>query len=663
MILCYLEYYLGLTLLVLQIWDIGCVDLAYIIIAPSEVTAQAGLCVHIPCQFTVRNPLTVNTSANGFWYRPYSAQELVAWNKDSPRRRMFFTGEVSNRDCSLFINDVQTNDNNTYQFRLEDVIKYNYYNIRPRLKVTGLTDKPEISVGKLVAGKEATVTCKSPGTCAGSAPAITWSGKDGSSLNYFNSYPNDTSSYFSNITFTPSKEDNNLPLVCNVIFLQNTATTEQSINLNVEYPPDVIITIRDPVPKYSPPRTGPPGSPAGATSEDFTFPVVEGDTKMINCTVDSNPIAKITWFVGDDVKEGPTDGPTLIYWLDNISLSDAGKYLCLGKNDHGTSNRTIYIIVHYPPRTPNIICPTTKDCTIDDQHMIYIKEESTFSLLCTAESLPEASLSWKTSGPSNNQTEVNGHLTLYYLSISDEGKFTCIASNNYGKSMSSVNIKVTYKPKTVTGKNSSCWEHESHIECVCVIQSFPTADIEWNIDGKLYSSNHSDKELYIFTMTINAVTNSTLTLKSSRTDIKSIQCMSSNKHGRLDQLLLEYTKSGYNIEIISAISCIVVIVVLFIGGFLAMHHFRKKRLAQKPEDKKEINGDNCSVVHTNSEEDIYGNQQTEIGTNSVCTVQDSSDASLYMNLEDVQYATIHFSKLKPKIASENIEVEYAEIKK
>ncbi|XP_056398989.1 sialic acid-binding Ig-like lectin 10 [Hyla sarda] len=642
MVLLNLKYCTVLIFLVIQIWDNGCEANGYIIHVPKEVTAQVGLCVHVPCQFTVPSDVTISRNPWGFWYRPWSAKELVASNYDWPKKRMFFTGDVSKKDCSLFINDVQKSDGNTYQFRLEDSERYNYHNILPRLTVTDLTDKPEISVRKLIAGEKATITCRSPGVCAGSAPVITWNRRDGKPLAFNNTYPNRTKIYYSNFTFTPSKGDNGSPLECRVSFLHNMAETQQTINLIVEYPPGATITTE-----------------VGAT--DNPLIVKEGDRKTINCMVDSNPIAEITWFVGYKVIKGPTKEHTLIYNLNNIGPRDAGKYLCFGNNDHGNSTRAMDIIVHYAPRTPNIMCSTTKDCTLNTQHVIHVMENSTFSLLCTAESLPEASLSWKTPGSGNNQSRVNGHLTVFYVSLSDEGRFTCAASNVYGKSTSSVNIKVTYKPRTVTGKNSSCWTQGGGIVCTCIIQSFPSPNIEWNIDEKSYPSNHIDKELNIFTITLNGLTNSTLRVTSSR-NIRTIRCMTSNEHGKLHLLL--YTHSDFT-TIIVATSCVVVIVVLLlIGGFLVRHCFRRKKLSDKAEDKKEISPDDSSVIYSNSDVHLYGNQTTETGDNSVYSVQDNMDASVYMNVEDMNYATINFSKLKPHHeAPEDIEIEYAEIKK
>ncbi|KAM3923153.1 sialic acid-binding Ig-like lectin 16 [Leptodactylus fuscus] len=689
--------------------DIGCEHEDYRVHVSTDNTAQHGLCVHIPCRFTVPSDRPVTSSAKGFWYRPQSFVELVASNSDNPRRRMFFTGDVSKRDCSLFINDVQTGDRDYYQFRLqdyEDSHLYSYYNNRPYLRVTGLTDKPEISVGKMVAGKEATITCKSPGVCAGTAPVIKWDGRSGKIHDFNNKYQNFTSVYFSNITFTPSKKDHGLPLVCRVSFLGNTATTNQRINLNVEYPPDMTITVGGSLSGFSPAQPGPPGHagvfcPDSAThsqgillnlamdsmdttiesmvrhillinhfpssavivgSTDYTFIFKEGEDKMMNCVVDSNPYSQITWFVGDEMKKGPSHGGSLVYRLNKLSLGDAGTYLCMGSNDHGTSNKTIEVIVHYPPRTPNIICQMAKDCAIDTfQRVIYVLENTTFSLLCTAESLPEASLSWVKFVWSATQIGVKGRLTFTNVSLRDEGQFKCIASNEWGQSGALVNIKVTYKPRTVTGRNSTCLEHEGLLECTCIIQSFPMANIEWNINEKIYPSSHQDKELSVTTKTLKAMTTSTLTCNPSQMNIRTIRCISSNEYGQLELLLFE---NRLKIEIIVAISCAVVVVLLLAGGFLALYYFRKKKLSNKPEDKKEIKAEDSSVIYSNSDVHRYGNQTTEVRTNSIYSVQeeDYEDFS-YINIEDVQYASVKFSNIKPKIVPEDIEIEYAEIKK
>ncbi|XP_073511869.1 sialic acid-binding Ig-like lectin 13 isoform X1 [Phyllobates terribilis] len=545
MLLFSLEYCWVLTFLVLQKLDIGgcrCVeDKDYIVHAPPIVTAQVGLCVHIPCRFTVASNIKVEPFNKGLWKKEKPKEEVVA-SSDDPSRQMFFTGKITDKNCSFLINDVQKSDENSYYFRFEGSKLWSYKCTKPKLTVTDLTDKPEISVGTLVAGKEATATCRSPGVCAGKAPDFIWTGQAGNTSNYNNSYPNRTRIYFSNFKFTPSRNDNGKPLVCRVAFLSNTAVTEQTMKLNVEYLPDVIITTKGGV-------------------RDNTFIVKEGDSAQINCTVDSNPIAEITWKVENEEKEA-IKGQWLIYNLANISLSDAGKYLCTGKNHLGSTNKTIDIIVHYAPRTPNINCVTTEDCSISEEHMVYVMEDSALALACITKSLPEASLSWILPDPNNTKyITVQGHLSFNKVALSDEGQLTCVASNIYGMSNSSIIIKVTPQPRNNT----------------------------W---------------------------------------------------------------------IITAVSCAVVIVVLFIGGVLIVYFFRKKKLSKKSEDKKEMNADDSSVIYANSEVHICGNPTKETGTNSVYSEPEDNNSFGYMNVEDIHYATIDFSKLKPKNAPKYIDNEY-----
>ncbi|XP_073426712.1 sialic acid-binding Ig-like lectin 13 isoform X1 [Dendrobates tinctorius] len=426
------EYCWVLTFLVLQMWNIGCKVQGYSMNAPS-VTAQDGLCAYISCTFTKPSDVSIDKC---LWYRinPGAAKEIVASTKNNPSSRIFFTGDVNKGDCSLIINDVEKNDEANYQFRLEAVKpKDNFnYGTTPKVTVTDLKEKPEISVGTLVAGKEATVTCRSPGVCAGTAPGFTWTGQYGESLNYNNSYSNLTSIYFSNFTFTPARIDNGKSLECKVAFLSNTAVTQQTIKLNVEYPPDVIITFK------------------GGLG-DNTFIVKEGDSAQINCTVDSNPIAEITWFMGNDKKEA-MNRQWIIYNLTNVTLNDAGKYSCTGKNNLGSSEKNIDITVYYAPRTPNINCATTQDCSIGEEHMVYIMEDTTSTLVCTAKSLPEASLSWIVSGSNNTKYfAAHGLLTFDKIALSNAGQLTCVARNIYGISNSSIIIKVTTQPRSDSG--------------------------------------------------------------------------------------------------------------------------------------------------------------------------------------------------------------------
>ncbi|OCT56251.1 hypothetical protein XELAEV_18000400mg, partial [Xenopus laevis] len=151
--------------------------------APAEVTVQRGLCVLIPCSFTVGPDFTLTKDAIGIWYKGYTNGPVAASTNssqfpDTTNGRFIFTGNVSAGDCSFSISDAQPGDAAKYLFRLEDrgPLKYNYLDIQPSVSVTDLKE-PEISpTGDLIAGKEATVTCSAPTNCPGLSPNFTWEG-------------------------------------------------------------------------------------------------------------------------------------------------------------------------------------------------------------------------------------------------------------------------------------------------------------------------------------------------------------------------------------------------------------------------------------------------------------------------------------------------------
>ncbi|OCT56250.1 hypothetical protein XELAEV_18000399mg [Xenopus laevis] len=115
--------------------------------APAEVTVQRGLCVLIPCNFTVHRNYTLTKDAIGIWYKGYKghSSDAVAASTDSTRfpdttnGRFIFTGNVSAGDCSFSISDAQSGDAAKYRFRLEDrsPLKFNFLHIQPSVSVTG----------------------------------------------------------------------------------------------------------------------------------------------------------------------------------------------------------------------------------------------------------------------------------------------------------------------------------------------------------------------------------------------------------------------------------------------------------------------------------------------------------------------------------------------
>eukprot|EP00079_Xenopus_tropicalis_P037482 XP_017951253.1 PREDICTED: myeloid cell surface antigen CD33-like [Xenopus tropicalis] len=237
----YWKYHIVLSILSVQWKGMNCQESVpgFKIEAPAGVRVQRGLCVHIPCSFTVGPGFTLTRDAIGIWYKGYNGFQsgIIAASTDSSQfpdttnGRFIFTGKVSAGDCSFSISDAQPGDADRYQFRLEGPLKYNYVGTQPSVSVT----EPDISPTEdLIAGEEVTLTCTAPTNCPGLSPTFTWEGSVNTerTQNHTLQHQDGNFSYWSNITFTPSPRHHNSPLTCTFTYKHGSA--KANITLNVE---------------------------------------------------------------------------------------------------------------------------------------------------------------------------------------------------------------------------------------------------------------------------------------------------------------------------------------------------------------------------------------------------------------------------------------------
>uniref|UniRef100_A0A6I8Q7E1 Ig-like domain-containing protein n=1 Tax=Xenopus tropicalis TaxID=8364 RepID=A0A6I8Q7E1_XENTR len=208
--------------------------------APAEVRVQRGLCVRIPCNFTVGPSYTLTRDAIGIWYTCVSGR--VAASTDSSRfpdttnGRFIFTGKVSAGDCSFSISDAQPGDTDQYEFRLEDrdPLRFSYVGIQPSVSVINLKIPDIYPTKTLMADEEMTLTCTVLANCPGLSPTFTWEGSVNTERTQAHQLQHQDGklSYRSNITFTPSPRDHNTSLTC--IVTNKHGSANASITLKVD---------------------------------------------------------------------------------------------------------------------------------------------------------------------------------------------------------------------------------------------------------------------------------------------------------------------------------------------------------------------------------------------------------------------------------------------
>ncbi len=116
------------SLIVLTGASVGCLLDFCINLNEEEITAEAGLCVMIPCSFTHSSYFTTQ---NLVWFKCKPSQErcfdseIIFHSKYSKKVLSEFKGrvsllepDVSWKNCSIIINDLKESDSGSYQFRV-----------------------------------------------------------------------------------------------------------------------------------------------------------------------------------------------------------------------------------------------------------------------------------------------------------------------------------------------------------------------------------------------------------------------------------------------------------------------------------------------------------------------------------------------------------------
>ncbi|CAI5662076.1 unnamed protein product [Oreochromis niloticus] len=291
-----------------------------------ELTAEAGLCVVIPCSFTTAVDFTPK---HIIWYkceRPKNCSGApIIFHSNNKNVQPGFEGrvsrlepDVSQKNCSIIINDLKESDSGSYQLRVTGQVngKKNgfTFNQRVTVSVKGLKQKPTVMIPTLTEGQQATLTCTAPGLCSGSVPGITWTWRGaGGTESYITGNSTDfktenltdvTQRHVSTLTFNPSAEHHNTNVTCKIRFTGET-TTEKTSGLKVNYVKEVNIT--------------------GVTT------VRDSEALNLTCNVHSFPPSLIIWSKLGSNEKLHTDTGSANLVITNVTAGDAGQYVCTAK--------------------------------------------------------------------------------------------------------------------------------------------------------------------------------------------------------------------------------------------------------------------------------------------------------------------------------------------
>ncbi|XP_025766974.1 hemicentin-1 isoform X3 [Oreochromis niloticus] len=452
-----------------------CVGRYCVTLSERELTAEAGLCVVIPCSFTTADEFTPKHTV---WYKCDASQHscsdadiIFHSNKNTDKKAQSgFEGrvsrlepDVSQKNCSIIINDLKESDSGSYQLRVTGVRngQQDGFTFIPRVTVSvkGLNQKPTVMIPTLTEGQQATLTCTAPGLCSGSVPEITWTWRGaGGTESYITGNSTDfktesltafTQRHESTLTFNPSSENHNTNVTCKVHFIGKIMKEETS-GLNVNYMKKVQIT--------------------GITT------VNEGDNLNLTCSVESFPPSLILWSKLGSVTNLHNDTGSARLAIQNVTTEDSGQYICTATHLDTTMTSYVNVAVTYK-RKPQIIGNTT------------VREGDVLNLTCSVESFPPSLVMW--SKPRSNPSHHNGTYTDLHndtgsatvvipnVTTEQSGQYICTATHLDTTVTSYVNVTVTYTRKPQIIGNPTVKEG-AVLNLTCSVESVPPSLVVWS---------------------------------------------------------------------------------------------------------------------------------------------------------------------------------------
>ncbi|XP_028428478.1 sialic acid-binding Ig-like lectin 10 [Perca flavescens] len=667
-------------------------DNRFCITLSGEITAEAGLCVVIPCSFTTSYYFTPQ---NIVWYKCEPSKQkcsdpdiIFHTNKNNNKTQSGFKGrvsllepDVSRRNCSIIVNDLTESDSGSYQLRVNGYLngRKDGFTFSPRttVSVKGLTQKPTVMIPPLTEGQQSTLSCIAPGLCSGSVPEISWTWrgageKDSHITGNITAFRTEnltavTQRHSSTLTFNSSAEHHGTNVSCKVSFTNN-ITTEETVTLNVAYVKEVTVT--------------------GNTS------VKEGETLILRCSVESFPPSLIKWYTSSDrnMQNGTETNlqndiltdlqnktktflqennkmETLV--ISNMTTTNSGPYFCIANHLNNTLVKKVDVTVIYKRR-----CVITGDTTV--------KEGDALNLTCSVESFPPSHITWTVLGsntnlhigPDTHLQNNTGSATLVIPNVTAEhsGQYICTAQHLNTTVATFADVTVTWFSTVL--KNSGCKVQSEVLTCECISEGFPLPTITWPL-----LKNHA--EYSVITTVSHHTVNSTVTLTVKDHSNTSVECVSSNQNGEVKaNLIIQLEMSeqpAKSKEVLNIVSWLEVIIAFLIGVFLSTVLWCLAKKCHRKKQKSFGNLDETLEMVTSQEDPLiaagqaveddqtYYQEASEREEEAVAEEQAAPD--LNGGPQDVEYASIDFSLLKtknPRTAAKNqesTETEYAEIKK
>ncbi|KAI7799480.1 hemicentin-1 isoform X1 [Triplophysa rosa] len=165
-------------------------------------------------------------------------------------------------------------------------------------------------------------------------------------------------------------------------------------------------------------------------------------------------------------------------------LSDSGTYTCVASNVEGKARKNYHLTIQVPPNIAGSELPSEMSVLLNDS----------IQLVCRAEGTPTPEIQWLKDGKTLSRTAQSNikispdgsTLTVTAVHKSDNGKYTCVATNQAGEEDRIFNLNV-YVPPLIQGNGPEAKELtavlDSSINMECVASGSPPPQLNWLKNG------------------------------------------------------------------------------------------------------------------------------------------------------------------------------------
>ncbi|XP_030046838.1 sialoadhesin isoform X2 [Microcaecilia unicolor] len=484
------------------------------VLYPESLQTVQGSCLFIPCTFVFPSDVSIPNGITAIWFKEVNSHRIVVYHSatneaaDTYKGRAELLGNLDDKNCTLLLRNIKTEDAGKYQFRYEISEVHRWLDMKGvMVSVTSEVERPEVTFpADMVEGTPVTLYCSTRYVCPFDNMALEWKGYAQERSLTLGGVQLDTAVAVSqlNLTTTFLWQDNLKKLSCGLTV--GTHQAKKEITLNIRHSPKGTEVLLNPsrqnikegdsmsltcdVKSSNPEVTVYKWYKNGKVfynKQLLSFPsVTRTDYGEYSCEVQNamgvglSPVIPLNIFsakllvtpsseiqegeevtVTCDVPSGASEEIMYKWYKNNIWIkegsarslvfqkilsSDAGYYYCTIQNDMGgDTSQPIILNVLYPPRTPEMTS------------FLETQEGKVAIIHCMVDSIPVSELTLHRNDKLIATTSSHGaptqrlsisssrnslKLEIKDVTLDDEGKYVCRATNAYGTSETSKNFAV-----------------------------------------------------------------------------------------------------------------------------------------------------------------------------------------------------------------------------